>query len=262
MLTAEGIGYRVGAKWLVNNVSLSVESGEFVAIVGANGAGKTTLLRLLSGELRPDTGRIELQGKSQLAYTLRELALLRSVMRQHVELNFDFTAEEVVMMGRHPHTHGTSSQRDKAIVNTVLQQTETTDLRKRLYATLSAGEKARVTLARILAQQTPFVMMDEPTSTMDLRHQQLTMHIARRLVEEGGTVIAILHDLNLAALYADRVGMMIKGELYALGTPEEVFTIDNIARVFDIAVHIIAHPDADVPLIVPLHREDASKFIE
>lgn len=260
LLSAQAVGYRVGQHWLVKDVSLSLQSGEFVVIVGANGAGKTSLLRLLSGELQPDTGRVQLQDKPISTYSLRELALLRSVMRQHVELNFDFTVEEVVMMGRYPHIRAAATRADKAVVNQMLQLTESTALRRRLYATLSAGEKARVTLARILSQQTPIVLMDEPTSTMDLRHQQLTMQIARQLVNNGGTVLAILHDLNLAALYADRIGMMVAGELVALGTPGDVFTSENIATVFNISVHIVPHPDTSVPLIVPLHRENLSEL--
>lgn len=253
VLKATSVGYRVGQSWLVKNVSLTIEKGEFLVIVGANGAGKTTLLRLLSGEVQAHQGAIWLNDKSLSKHSLRELALLRSVMRQQTELNFDFTVEEVVMMGRYPHMNRTASARDHEIVDALLELTESRPLTRRLYATLSAGEKARVTLARVLAQQTPLVMMDEPTSTMDLRHQQLTMQIARNHASDGGTVIAILHDLNLASLYADRIGMMRGGELVALGTPTEVFTAENIATVFDIPVHVSKHPDADVPLIIPLH---------
>lgn len=254
MLSASRAGVRVGQRWLVRDVSLALHPGEMLVLVGPNGAGKTSLLRLLCGEWQASEGVIRLDDAPISTHSLHKLALRRSVMRAQVTLNFDFTTYDVVMMGRHPHIRGGERAEDRHIVEEVLQRTETTHLRERLFATLSSGEQARVTLARVLAQQTPIIMMDEPTSAMDLRFQQLTMKIARELVEDGHSVFAILHDLNLTALYADRVGMMLNGTLHALGTPPEVFTQENIATVFEIPVHISQHPDADVPLIVPLHR--------
>ena len=254
MLVAHQLGFRIGQRWLVNDVSLDLKAGEFVVIVGANGAGKTSLLRLLCGEWQPTSGHVELNKQPLSAYSLHDLSKKRSVMRQQSNIGFDFTVEEVVLMGRYPHRGHSTAVQDRQIAEAVLKRTETTHLRERLYATLSDGEKARVTLGRILAQQTPLVLMDEPTSAMDLRHQQLSMEIARELVDEGNTVLAILHDLNLASLYADRVGMIKHGQLHAIGTPEEVFTTENIKQVFNIPVHIIPHPDRAVPLVVPLHR--------
>lgn len=258
MLAAKNVSLQIGGKWLVYDVSLEVKTGEFVVLVGANGAGKTTLLRLMAGELQPTQGHILLDDKPIRNYQLRELALRRSVMRQHVEMNFDFSVAQIVHMGRHPHTGKTTRAMDEAIVAETLGVTKTLALQERIYTTLSGGEKARVTLARILAQQTQYMLLDEPTSAMDLQHQQLTMQIARKHVNENGGVLAILHDLNLASLYADRVGMMREGRIFTIGSPDEVFTPENILAVFGVPVYVIPHPDLGVPLVIPLHSENLS----
>ncbi len=252
MLAAHSLGYSVGKNTLVESINLEVRAGEMVAIIGANGAGKTTLLRLLAGELKPSTGKVTLDNQPLPQFRTRELALRRAVMRQHIYMNFDFTAYEVVMMGRHPHIRTSETHVDRQIVEHMLARTETTHLSEQLYATLSGGEKARVTLARIFAQQTPVLLLDEPTSAMDLRHQQLTMQLARNLADDGGAVLAVLHDLNLAAMYADRIGMMQNGRMVAIDHPRDVLTPQNIQNVFNLPVQIIEHPYQNCPLIVPL----------
>lgn len=255
MIKALNVGYRVGSdRWLVNDVSLEVGAGEFVVLLGPNGAGKTTLLRLLSGELRPHNGQIVINNKPLREYATHDLALQRSVMRQNIDMNFDFTVQDVVMMGRHPYIRFAETQQDRDVVAEMMDITESNVLSDRLYATLSGGEKARVTLARVLAQQTPIVMLDEPTSAMDPRHQHLTMTIARQLVADGHAVIAILHDLNLASMYADRIGIMQSGRLIMVDTPANVLTAENIYRAFGIGVHITEHPEIGCPVIIPLHR--------
>ncbi|MCB9435587.1 MAG: heme ABC transporter ATP-binding protein [Anaerolineales bacterium] len=252
MLSAQNLSYRIGKSILVDSVNLELNKGEVVALVGANGAGKTTLLRLLSGELEPTQGVIYLDGQPLYQLSPRQLARKRAVMRQHIFLNFDFTAYDVVMMGRHPHIRTVATHKDHQIADAMLQRTETDPLRDQLYATLSGGEKSRVTLARVLAQETPILLLDEPTSTMDLRHQQMTMRLARNLADQGGTVLAVLHDLNLAAMYADRIGMMIKGQLVAIDTPQQVLTTQHIEAVFNLTVRILEHPDHHCPLVVPI----------
>lgn len=252
MLTARNVSYSIGKNPLVDNVSLEIPAGELIAIVGANGAGKTTLLRLLAGEIKPSSGTILLDSKPLPQFKTRDLALRRAVMRQHIYMNFDFTSYEVVMMGRHPHIRTGETYEDRQIVSNMLLRTETSHLSEQLYATLSGGEKARVTLARVFAQQTPVLLLDEPTSAMDLRHQQMTMQLARDLANDGGAVLAVLHDLNLAAMYADRVGMMQNGKLVAIDHPRDVLTPPNIKKVFNLPVQIIEHPYQDCPLIVPL----------
>ncbi|PJF42263.1 MAG: heme ABC transporter ATP-binding protein [Phototrophicales bacterium] len=254
MLSVKNLGYRISSeRWLVRDITFSLSSGEVVIFVGPNGAGKTTLLRLISGELTPHIGDILICNKPLKTYSARQLALQRSVMRQHFEMNFDFTVEDVVMMGRHPHIRFMEGEHDRRVVNEVLHLTQSDELRERYYATLSGGEKARVTLARVLAQQTPLVFLDEPTSAMDLQHQHMTMKIARRLAEDGRAVLAVLHDLNLAAMYADRIGIIVGGRLNVLDVPQNVLTKEHIQAAFGIDVQIIQHPQKECPVIIPLH---------
>jgi iron complex transport system ATP-binding protein len=251
-LNASNLQYTIGRATLVQDISLEIFSGEILAIVGPNGAGKTTLLKLLAGDLRPQNGEILLNGRLLNQHKPLELARQRAVMPQQTSVSLDFTAYEVALMGRHPHIRGSETREDHRIVEAALAQTEALHLREQLYTTLSGGEKARVTLARVLAQQTPILFLDEPTSALDLRHQQMTMRIMREKATTGATVIAVLHDLNLAAMYADRVAMIHQSRLEFLGTPDDAFTPDNIKMVFGLNVQVLTHPTHDCPLIVPL----------
>lgn len=254
MIAARNLSYRIGPdRWLVRDVSLVLTEGELVVLVGPNGAGKTTLLRLLTGELPPSAGDVLLYDKPLQQYSIHEMALQRSIMRQQMDMNFDFSVQEVVMMGRHPHIRLIESERDRQIVDDMLRLTQSDMLRDRQFATLSGGEKARVTLARVLAQQTPLVVLDEPTSAMDLRHQHLTMQIARQLTNDGRTILAVLHDLNLAAMYADRIGIMHQSRLIIIDTPQVVLTAEYIQAAFGIVVTVMQHPQDNCPVIVPLH---------
>lgn len=252
MIVVNNITYRIRNTALVSEVSLNIPAGELFALIGANGAGKTTLLRLIAGDMMPESGEIRLNGKAVHHYKPRELARKRAFMPQQPAVAFDFTAFDVVMMGRHPHIRRGETREDHKIVQESLIQTAAWHLKDQLFVTLSAGEQARVTLARVLAQQTPVLLLDEPTSALDLRHQQLALSIARQLADNGATVIAVLHDLNLAAMYADRIGMMEKGRLVFVGTPLDVLTPENIEKVFHLPVKVMPHPAHPSPLIVSL----------
>ena len=252
MLSTHDLHYRIHNRTIIDDVNLKVKAGEVLALIGPNGAGKTTLLKLLSGELTPTSGTIKLHEKPMHSYPRKELARQRAVMSQRALINFDFTVQEIVMQGRHPHIGLGETDTDRQIVLESLARTETTTLQDRFYPTLSGGEQARVTFARILAQTTPLLLLDEPTSALDLRHQQLVMQIAYELAMQGKAVIVIVHDLNLAAGYAQRIAVLQEGQLAALGTPHEVLTQENIQQVFNLATLIIPHPQADCPLIVPL----------
>ncbi|MBZ0318769.1 MAG: heme ABC transporter ATP-binding protein [Anaerolineae bacterium] len=251
-LDAQHLQYHIGKATLVRDISLQVSGGEILAIVGPNGAGKTTLLKLLAGDLYPQSGQVLLNGQPLHHHKPLELARHRAVMPQQASVSLDFTAYEVALMGRHPHIRGSETREDHRIVEEALHRTEVLHLREQLYATLSGGEKARVTLARVLAQQTPILLLDEPTSTLDLRHQHMTMQIMRERAKTGVAVVAVLHDLNLAAMYADRIGMIHSAQLEFIGTPDEVLTAPNIHAVFGLAVEVLAHPTHQCPLIVPL----------
>jgi iron complex transport system ATP-binding protein len=252
-LDAQAVGYRIAGRALLDGVSLTLVPGEVLALVGPNGAGKSTLLRVLAGDLAPTSGAILLDGRPLSAFRARELALRRAVLPQQALMQFAFAAREVVAMGRHPHLgrHG-ETDRDEAIVRAAMGRTETLPLAERAYPSLSGGEQGRISLARVLAQEAPVLLLDEPTAALDLRHQQATLGIARALAAEGATVLAVLHDLNLAAAYADRVALLAAGRLVTVGTPWATLTADTLGAVFEHPIAVLPHPALDCPLIVPL----------
>lgn len=258
-LEVKDVHYHIGAKTILNGVHLHLDYGEVVAVVGPNGAGKSTLLKLISGDLLPSTGSVALEGLMITLYPPGPLALKRAVMSQQAVITAPFTVRDVVAMGRYPQQRfgSAGNHDDSAIIDAAMAETEVDHLRDRLYPTLSGGEQARVTLARVLAQQSPIMLLDEPTAALDMRHQQLIMRTARRLALEGSAVLMILHDLNLAAAYAHRVVMLHEGQVYQMGKPADVLTESNIETVFNLPVMVIDHPKPPIegelcPLIVPL----------
>ena len=243
---------------LLDEISLCVEPGEVLALVGPNGAGKSTLLRALAGDLVPTRGGVFLDRKPLSSIKPEELAIRRAVLPQQTLLQFAFTAREVVEMGRSPHQGRgrrrslTEEERDDRIVDGAMARTETVRLGRRVYPTLSGGEQARVALARVLAQTTPILLLDEPTAALDLRHQQLVMEIARERASQGAAILAILHDLNLAAGYADRLAILWEGRLAALAEPWTALDPDLLSNVFECPVDVGRHPVHGGPLITAL----------
>lgn len=247
-LVLDRVTVTIRAKRLLQDVSLTVEPGEVLILVGPNGAGKSTLLRVLAGDVVPASGRALLDGKPIREYHPRELALRRAVLPQQTVVQFAFSAREIVEMGR-------GEQRgdaDDAIVTRSLERTDTLHLADRIYPSLSGGEQARVTLSRVLAQEAPILLLDEPTASLDLHHQQMVMEVARELAAGGARVVAILHDLNLAASYADRIGLLREGRLMAIGTPWETFRADLLSEVFSCEIAVARHPARDCPLVIPM----------
>ena len=261
MFELQNATYRIGAKTLVDGVSLCLRPGEVLAVIGANGAGKTTLLRLLSGELRPTEGAVWLDGRALASSDAEMLARRRAVLPQQSTLTFGFTAMEVVLLGRTPHR--TRHVHDLDVARRAMQAAGVTHLAERSYPTLSGGEQQRVHLARALAQiwDAPedghrYLLLDEPTASLDLAHQHGVLRTARRCARAGVGVLAVLHDLNLAAQHADRIAVLCRGRLLAEGPPEAVLTPEIIRRAFDISVFVTEHPCAACLLIVPV-PEDA-----
>ncbi len=252
VIDVENIHYNIGNNRLIHSVSFSVQAGTFVGLLGPNGAGKTTLLRLISSQLKPAQGKISLCGKDMASYSSDELARQRSMLSQTSSISFPFTVYEVVCMGRTPHLKGVfESSHDRQICDEAMKRADVLHLKDRIYPTLSGGEAHRVDVARILAQETNLILLDEPTNHLDPHHQVAVLSIFRKLVDQGKTVIAALHDLNLASLFCDRVILMQQGEIKADGTPQDVMSRQQIKKVYDIECAVLDHPSG-IPWIAPV----------
>jgi iron complex transport system ATP-binding protein len=258
MLVAERVGYAIGRKALVAEVSLALRPGELVAVIGPNGAGKSTLLRLLAGELRPDAGRVTLDGQPLAAWNRRALARRRAVLPQSSTLSFAFTAGEVALLGRAPHCGGLDGPLDRAIARRALELAGIGDLAARRYPSLSGGERQRVHLARVLAQLMTapgeyaggYLLLDEPVTSLDPSHQHAALALTRDFAARGGGALAILHDVNLAARYADRVVVLAAGRVAAEGAPAEALTPDVLAGVFEMPFRRVADPEGGPPILL------------
>jgi len=250
MIRAEGVGVDLGGTTVLSDVTLDVIPGEVLALVGPNGAGKSTLLGVLSGEHPPTRGSVTLDGRPIARIRSGELARLRSVLTQENTVSFPFLVSEVVAMGRSPWARTEESRDDVDAVSAALAAADITHLADRRYTQLSGGERARVAFARVLAQRTPVIFLDEPTAALDLRHQEDVMREARRLAAAGAAVVVVLHDLSLASAYADRLALVASGRLDVAGTPAEVLTQERVERVYDVPVQL--HVVGGRPVVVPV----------
>ena len=237
---------------LIDGVSITAEAGELVAVVGPNGAGKSTLLRLLAGDLSPTAGSVRILGEPVTGVSPGELALRRSFLTEHPTTGVPFTVREVVAMGRHPYRAMPeySEEDDAAAIDAALRASDLVHVEDRVFATLSGGEEQRANVARILAQQAPVALLDEPTSALDIGHQELVMRSLRSAAEEEGAGVIVLHDLNLAAAFADRLLLLDAGVLVAAGTPHEVLREEPLSSVYRHPVRVIDHPFRDGPLVL------------
>jgi iron complex transport system ATP-binding protein len=261
---------RVGGATLLDGVSLAVEPGEVVAVAGPNGAGKTTLVRALAGDVRPAGGSVELDDRALDDWNSGELALRRAVMSTDGTVAFDYTAAEVALLGRMPFHGGNPTVGDRAVVTDLLEAVDCSRLADRVFATLSSGERQRVGLARAIAQVSDvdpetdppagdrFLLLDEPTSSLDPAHQHVAMRLVRDQAAAGHGVLAVLHDLNLAAAYADRVALMKEARIVEVGTPGEVLRADLLESVFDIPVLVMPHPYFSHPLVIAEPHADGT----
>ena len=255
-LTIENISVRRDSRLLLNNVSFAVKPGEVVAVLGPNGAGKTTLFRVITDEITPDTGQVTLHGKPVKSWDLTERAQIMGILPQSSSLNFSFTVHEVVLLGRSPCS--SNREQNNNIVRKALERVDGWHLHNRDYTSLSGGEKQRVHLARVLVQiwDEPaygprVLLLDEPTSALDPAHQHLTLQTAREFAQNNVAVVIIVHDLNLASQYADRLVMLREGLLEAEGPPREVLTQELLKRLLDIDVCILSHPVNGYPVVIP-----------
>lgn len=258
-LVAGGVGVALGGQQLVADVDLTVRFGELVALVGPNGAGKSTLLAALAGDVAC-SGSVTLGGGPAAGWSAVESAMRRSVMPQHHEVSFPFTVRQVVDMGRAPWRGTSRDRRDGEVVHDALEEARVAHLAGRTAPTLSGGERARVAFARVLAQQADVMLLDEPTASLDLRHQELVLASVTRHVAQGGAALVVLHDLNLAAAYAGRVVVLDGGRVAADGPPAGVLTPAVLEPVYRHPLVSVAEPGSDRLLVVPRRQPSGVAF--
>ena len=250
MLKFEHVTKVYGGKKALNDLSISFQSGHVYALVGPNGSGKSTLLKCIYRTLKPTSGAVLLDDISLQTLSLKQSAKKIAVVAQHNHYNFDFTVKDVVMLGRAPHKRmlDRDTKEDFQLVDTSLKQVGMQDFSERLFSSLSGGEQQRVLLARALAQQTPCLILDEPTNHLDIKYQLQLMDIVKAL---DITVIAAIHDLNIAAMYCDFIYVMKHGAIITKGTPKEVLTSEIIEEIYEVqadvmeqngVLHILYHP--------------------
>jgi len=254
-LTAQGLSFRFGARPVLLDVDLTVTPGEIVGLLGPNGSGKSTLIKVLTGVHRTYEGSARLDGCEVREFPPRELARRVAVVQQEPTFGFAFTAIEIVLMGRHPHLAGLAfeSDRDVGLAHEVLERCGADHLASRSIHDLSSGERQRIVFARALAQQTQTLVLDEPASYLDIRHQVALYDIVRQEVADRGCgVLTALHDLNLAAEYCDRIVLLREGRVEAEGSTGDVFTYANLRRVFETDVYVYTNSLTGKMLVVPL----------
>ncbi len=240
-----------GARTIIHDVSLEVTPGEVLALVGPNGAGKSTLLSALAGEIKPDSGSTDIFGAHAASYRPKELATQRATLLQSNDVSFPFLVADVVRMGRNPWAGSDAEDRDDDIVAHAMADAGVEHLAHRRFNELSGGERARVSLARVLAQDTPILLLDEPTAALDLHHQDRVMALVRAVANSGRAVVVVVHDLSLAAAYADRIALIVEGRIDSIGTARDVLTEERLGRVYDIPLRVIESPDGH-PMVVPV----------
>ena len=260
-LEALSVGYRVGGIVLAKDVTVSLSGGRVTVIVGPNGAGKSTLVKLLSGEFATATGHVRYGGEDVRSIPPWRLACLRAVLPQASRLTFPFTAGEIVRIGLDGIGRGLSRADRAAMASRALEEADVAHLAGRMYQSLSGGEQQRTQFARILAQlaagrtiaERQVLILDEPIASLDLKHQLSLLEAARRLAADGVAVLAVLHDLNLAAAFADDLLVMSQGRAVARGAPRDVVTDSMIAEVFGVDLTVGSAP-TDMPFVLPRRR--------
>lgn len=263
-LAFDRTAYRYGEVPVLRDVSFEVAAGEVVGLLGPNGSGKSTLVRTASGVLRDYAGRVAVDGRDVKEIAPRELARRVAVVPQEPRFGFPFTALEVVLMGRHPHLEGWAfeSSRDVATAREALEVAGAAAFADRPVQQLSSGERQRVVFARALAQHPDVLLLDEPASFLDVRHQVELYDRVRDLAEAGTAVLTILHDLNLAAEYCDRLVLLREGEVLAAGPVDAVFTYANLKATFDAEVYVDVNHLTGRLLAVPFSRRARERLHE
>jgi len=258
MIEAHEISVSIGRRQIISGVNFGVRPGELAAIVGPNGSGKTTFLKALSGELAY-AGRVTMNGRDLASMKPWEAAGQRAVLPQATALSFPFTVREIVGLGLTGGRSGAPAGEQESLPEQALAKVDLQGFAGRFYQELSGGEQQRVQLARVLCQvwapvldgRPRYLFLDEPVSSLDIKHQLIIMNIARDFAKRGGGVVAILHDLNLTAMFADRIHVMHRGKLAAAGAPRDVLSDELISRVFECDLKVGVLPAAGAPFVLP-----------
>ena len=266
-LEARGVTVHLGGTPILTEVDLDLRRGEVTVLVGPNGAGKSTLFGVLAGDIAPLAGTVRIIAGSPAAggsasreladvsaLRPKELSRRRAVQMQDSRLAFSFTARDAVEMGRAPWAGTPEEERDDEVIAAALAAGEVTQLAARQVPSLSGGERSRVAFARLLAQETEILLLDEPTAALDIRHQEHVIAAARGRARAGATVMVIVHDLSLAAAYADRIVLLEGGRVRAVGSPAEVLTAELVSEVYQHPVTVLTAPEGGELLIVPVRR--------
>lgn len=243
-IRADELGFRVEAKTLLDRVRMHADQGQLVGLIGPNGAGKSTLLRAIAGVLRPQEGAVWLEGEDLDSIPSREVAARMALVPQIAPYTHGFTVRELVLMGRYPHLgrFQIEGPADEQIAHEAMRLTGTEEFAERTLDTLSGGERQRVFVSRALAQQPHVLLLDEPTANLDVLHKLRVLDLVRRLVDEGLTAVAAIHDLSMAARYCDRLILLSDGRVLAEGTPEQVLTPEIIESAFGVRSAVYADP--------------------
>lgn len=248
MIRTSRLSYAIDGHVLIDNCSLEFPAASLTAVVGPNGAGKSTLMRLMTGDLRPSAGDVTLGDRPLAAWDLRTLAQYRAVVSQFNQVAFPFTCGEIVALGRAPHRRDETRDEHRSAVLNAMRRMDVVSLGARVFSSLSGGEQQRVAIARALAQIEPlaqprqprYLLLDEPTASLDLAHQYRLMKLLRELADEGLTVVVVLHDINLALAYADRVAVLKHGGVAASGGMQETLTAALVEDVFNVSASALS----------------------
>lgn len=261
LFSAQKITFRYNHHGAVDDVSFAIDQGEFMGLIGPNGAGKSTLLRLLAGFLKPSEGSMSFSGKNLNNYDRRELARNIATLPQLMDIPFSYTVEDLVLMGRYPHAQKgfLYGKKEVEFVKEVMDTMEISHLTGRRIDTLSEGERQKVFLSQCIAQDPKVLLLDEPVSHLDIRHQIQTLDMLDKLHSEGLTIVMVLHDLNLASEFCSRVMLLARGKVKSDGDPRMVLTFQNIEEAYHTVVIVKENPLSGKPFVIPVSKKYLEK---
>ncbi len=261
VISARTVSFSYGAVDVVREVSVDIKTGEMIAVIGPNGAGKSTLIRLLAGYLAPQAGSIELFGRDVRTYEKRRLGQLVATLPQAIATIFPYTAEEFILMGRYPHLDKRFgySREDEEKARDVMETMQIGHLRGRIVSTLSEGERQRVYLAQCIAQSPKVLLLDEPVSHLDIKHQMQTLELLTALNQQGLNILMILHDLNLASEFCSRIVLLSDGRVFADGEPSATLTYQHIEEAYGTVVVVRENPLSGKPYVLPVAKKYLKK---